>query len=97
MVPRIFGVLGGGANWSPVGDHAAAHGLVRISVVRGVAGHGHGPVFHVPLRNDPALCCGPSRVLLGVLSMSECVGRGLLRVIWLRRRLLVHLRPGVAS
>lgn len=84
---------------SPVGNHAAAHGLVRISVVGRIPSHGHGPVLHVPLRNDAALSGSPSRVLvdLAVRSLSEGIGRRLLLRVLLWRRRLVHLRPRKVS
>jgi hypothetical protein len=68
----------------PVGNHAATHGLVGIAVVRRIASHGHGAVFHVPLRDDPALRRGPSRVLV-ILSIAEGVSRRLLLLVRLLR------------
>ena len=83
MARREFGVRRSGAHWFPVGDHAAAHCLVRVSVLRRIAGHGHRPVFHVPLGDDPSLCRLSSGLLV-VLGLSEGVGRGLLLLLLLR-------------
>ncbi len=96
MARRVFLVRRSGAHWFPVGDHAAAHCLVRVSVLRRIAGHGHRPVLHVPLRDNPSLC-GLSSGLLVVLGVSEGVGRGLLLLLRRRRRLLVHLGSRVVG
>jgi hypothetical protein len=80
MATYVVGMRRTVTGWPPVGNHAATHGLVGVAVVRRISGHAHGAIFHVPLRDDPALGRGPSRVLV-ILGIAEGVGRGLLLLV----------------
>lgn len=69
-------------------NHAATHRLVRISIVGGITGHGIGTILKVSLGYNPALCGGPRRVLVTILSIAKGVGRWGLLLVLLRRRLI---------
>ncbi len=98
VATHVVGCGGAGTWRSPIGNHTAAHGLVRISVsvVRRITTHGHGPFLHMPLRHDPSLRSSSSRVLVAVGSLSEGIGGGLLLLIWLPWGRLLHLRSWIA-
>lgn len=100
-VPRVAGAICGGQlnGGSPIGDDAAAHGLVRtvmlllsltVPVWREVARHRHGPIV-VALGDHAALRRGAGRAGMTVLGVPEGVRRGLL-ISAGRRRILLGSR-----
>lgn len=55
-------------------DDPAAHGLVRITIQRRIASHGHGSII-MSLGDNPALSCSPRRAASRMLRMPERVLR----------------------
>jgi hypothetical protein len=71
-----------------VGNNSAAHGLVRVSIIRVIAtSHGHGSVI-VAFRHHSSLGSLPRGIMLGVCGLPHLIGSWLLIIVL---GLVVHL------